>query len=83
MNLLIKEPKMGEDSVVHEEGKKNVKIVHHSGGGSNPVYTLGMIGAWMFYFKGAATPEEKAKAFFKGLVWPVFLVNELFLFLKK
>lgn len=63
------------------ESKKHVEI--HHGGGSNSVYSLGLIGAWMFYFKRATTTEERVKAFFKGLVWPVFLVYELSTFLKK
>lgn len=55
---------------------------HGHGGSSNPVYGLGMIGAWVYYFQKAQTTEERIKAFFKGLVWPAFLVYELFSFLK-
>ena len=55
----------------------------HRGGGSDTVYGLGLIGAWMYYFKGATTFKERAEAFFKGLIWPVFLVHDLFVFLKK
>ena len=58
---------------------------HHAHGhssNSSSVYGLGMIGAWVYYFKQAQTNEERVKAFFKGLVWPAFLVYELFKFLK-
>ncbi len=50
---------------------------------SDAVYGIGMIGAWVYFFKQATTTEEKFKAFFKGLVWPALLVYELFVFLKK
>jgi hypothetical protein len=53
------------------------------GGGSGPVYGLGLIGAWVYYFKRAETNQDKVKAFFKGLVWPAFLVYDLFIFLNK
>jgi len=55
----------------------------HQGGGSSPVYGIGMIGAWVYYFQRATTNEERVKAFFKGLAWPAFLVYEMFLFLEK
>ena len=57
-------------------------VVHH-GGGSNAVYGIGLIGAWVYYFQHAKTNQERIRAFFKGLVWPAFLVFELFVFLKK
>lgn len=53
------------------------------GGGSDAVYGIGLIGAWVYYFKRATTPRERVEAFFKGLVWPAFLVYDLFVFLKK
>ena len=58
-------------------------IVIHSGGGADAVYGIGMFGAWVYYFQRAKTSEERIRAFFKGLVWPAFLVYELFLFLEK
>jgi hypothetical protein len=68
-----------EMSPEKKETKPQVKIQ----GGSDSVYGLGMIGAWVFYFKRATTPEEKLKAFLKGLVWPAFLVYELLTYLNK
>jgi hypothetical protein len=42
-----------------------------------------MIGAWIYYFKRATTPQQRVQAFFKGLVWPAFLVYDLLVFLEK
>jgi len=53
------------------------------GGGADSVYGIGLIGAWVYYFKRATTIQERIQAFFKGLVWPAFLVYELFGFLEK
>ena len=53
------------------------------GGGADAVYGIGMIGAWVYYFKRAETTEARVKAFFKGLVWPAFLVYDLLVFLDK
>jgi len=55
-----------------------VKLQNNSSG---TLYTLGLIGACIYYFKRATTPQEKARAFFKGLVWPVSLVHDLLVFL--
>jgi hypothetical protein len=65
----------------HPEQPKS-KIVHQ-GGGSNAVYGIGLIGAWVYYFKQATTNEERVQAFFKGLVWPAFMVYDLLVFLNK
>jgi len=62
--------------------EKKVKM-EHSGGGGDTVYGLGLIGAWVFYIGRASTPEERVKGFFKGLVWPAFLVYELLNFLHR
>ncbi|HVN54542.1 MAG TPA: hypothetical protein VMT46_09450 [Anaerolineaceae bacterium] len=58
------------------------KMVYR-GGGSDAVYGIGMIGAWVYYLKGAVTAQQKAIGFLKGIAWPAFLVYELFVFLKK
>lgn len=52
-------------------------------GGVDAVYGIGMIGAWVYYFKHATTPKQRVQAFFKGLVWPAYLVYDLFVFLEK
>jgi hypothetical protein len=53
-------------------------MVKHQGGGSDTVYAIGMIGAWVYYIGRATTNEERFKGFLKGLVWPAFLVYALF-----
>lgn len=51
-------------------------------GGADAVYGIGMIGAWIYYFKRATTGQEYIRAFLKGLVWPAFLVYDLLAFLE-
>lgn len=58
-------------------------VVHSGGGGADAVYGIGMIGAWVYYFKRAETTEARVKAFFKGLVWPAFVVHDLLVLLEK
>jgi hypothetical protein len=55
------------------------KVVYH-GGGSDSVYGLGMIGAWVYYIGRATTPRMRVMGFFKGLVWPAMLVYEVLKF---
>lgn len=50
---------------------------------SDTVYGIGMIGAWVYYFKNITTFKEGVIAFFKGFAWPAILVYELFTFLRK
>ena len=57
--------------------------VIRAGGGADAVYGIGMIGAWVYYFRSATTTQERVQAFFKGLVWPALLVYDLFVFLEK
>jgi len=66
-----------------EKEHQKPKINYQSGSGSDAVYGIGLVGAWVYYFKRAITPQEKSMAFLKGLVWPAFLVHDLFVFLKK
>lgn len=62
-----------------ENQKKEVKIQ----GSSESVYGLGLIGAWVYYIGRANTTQERVQGFFKGLVWPAFLVYDLLTFLHK
>jgi hypothetical protein len=65
-------------------GKEDQKIkVAHQGSHSEAVYGLGMIGAWVYYIGRAETVEAGVKGFFKGIVWPAFMVYELLEFLHK
>jgi hypothetical protein len=58
-------------------------MVKYQSGGSDSVYALGIIGAWVYYIKRATTNQERVLGFLKGLVWPAFLVYEMFTFLNK
>lgn len=60
-----------------KERKMEVRVQNTS---PDTVYALGMIGAWIYYFSRAATPQEKLKGFLKGFIWPVILVKELLAF---
>jgi hypothetical protein len=64
-----------------EQGKKELKV-QYRGGSSETVYGLGLFGAWAYYIGRANTTEDKVKGFFKGLVWPAFLVYEALKFLE-
>jgi hypothetical protein len=64
-----------------QEEQKSAVI--RAGGGADAIYGIGMIGAWVYYFRRANTPQERVQAFFRGLVWPAFLVYDLFTFLEK
>ena len=63
--------------------QEHQKTMMRQGGSSDTFYGIGLIGAWVYYFKRATTSQERIQAFFKGLVWPAFLVHELFVFLEK
>jgi hypothetical protein len=62
--------------------EKQKPVAVRPGGGADAVYGIGMIGAWVFYFKRAETTQERIRAFFKGIVWPAFLVHDLLEFLE-
>jgi hypothetical protein len=70
-----------EPTLAKQEHQKP-KVIRQ-GSGSDAVYGIGLIGAWVYYLRRATTPQERIQAFFKGLVWPAFLVYELFVFLEK
>jgi hypothetical protein len=58
-------------------------MVKYQSGGSDTVYAIGMVGAWVYYIKRATTNQERVLGFLKGLVWPAFLVYELLEYLNK
>ncbi len=70
-----------EVTAVKPEAPKTTVI--RSGGGSDTVYALGVIGACVYYIGRAETTEDKIKGFFKGLVWPAFVVYDVLKFLHK
>lgn len=55
------------------------RVIHR--GGSEAVYALGMIGAWVYFIGQATTFWVGVLGFLKGIVWPAFLVFELLKFL--
>ncbi len=59
------------------------KKIEVRGGSSETVYALGLIGAWVFYIGRAKTFQEGLIGFFKGLVWPAFLVYEMLRFFSR
>ena len=50
-----------------QEEQKQKMNVNVQGGGSSPVYGLGMIGAWVFYIGRATTTQERVRGFLKEL----------------
>ena len=74
--------KMTTEPSLNQQDHDKPKFVIQSNQ-SDAVYGIGIIGAWIYFFKHATTTEERIKAFFKGFFWPAFLVYELFIFLNK
>jgi len=72
-----------EVGVQEQRAPEKQKTVVTGSGGGDAVYGVGMIGAWVYYFKRATTTQERILAILKGFVWPAFLVYELLVFLEK
>ncbi len=66
----------------HQEEKK-VNVQVRGGSSADAVYGIGLFGAWAYYIGRATTTEDKVKGFFKGFIWPAFLVYDLLKFLEK
>ncbi len=47
-----------------------------AGGGA--IYGLGMFGAWVFFWQQADTFWEYGVAILQGVVWPAYMVYEVF-----
>ena len=52
-----------------------------SGGGWGIFYFLGFLGALIYYWSTAPTFLDGVLGFFKALLWPAFLIYQLFVFL--
>jgi len=63
--------------------KKEKKVDIQVQGSSDPVYGLGLIGAWVYYIGRANTPQERLRGFFKAFAWPAILVYELLKFFNR
>jgi hypothetical protein len=48
------------------------------GGQGGAVYGLGMIGATVYFWRRAETPQQHVFAVLKGFVWPALLVHKAF-----
>ena len=68
------------DTTAQDNQEKEVKI---QTGSSETIYGLGLIGAWVYYFRRATNFREGLIGFFKGIVWPAILVAEALEFLNK
>jgi hypothetical protein len=79
--MTLAEEKMTDEAITTQAEDKKMKMQYQ--GGSDAVYGLGMIGAWVFYIGRATNFREGVIGFFKGLFWPAFLVYELLKFLEK
>ena len=73
---------MSTETVSTEQEEKKVKV-KVKGGSSESVYTIGLIGAWVYYIGRATTAQDKVKGFFKGFIWPAVFVYEMLKFLNK
>ncbi len=73
---------MTAESTTMEPEHREAKVIRQ-GGGPDAFYGIGLFGAWAYFIGRATTSEERIRGFFKGLVWPAFLVYELFVFLEK
>lgn len=69
-----------EISPTNPEGKQVNVQVH---GSSDPVYGLGLIGAWVYYLGRAGDFRAGVIGFFKAFAWPAILVYELLKFFQK
>lgn len=56
-------------------------ICNKGGGSGSAVYGLGFLGAAIYYISHAASFWAGALGIIKAIVWPAFLVFELFKFL--
>ena len=46
--------------------------------GGGAIYGLGVIGGWVYFWQQADGFWEYVGAIFQGLVWPAFMVYDLF-----
>jgi hypothetical protein len=75
--------KMTTETPLTQADNQKMVVNYRGGSGGGGVYGLGLIGAWVYYIGRATTNRERVVGFLKGLVWPAFMVYELFVFLEK
>ncbi len=71
---------MDTETKKNDREERKAKSKYRSGG-SDAVYGVGLIGAWIYYFTHATTFWMGVLGLLKGIVWPAILVYELLKFL--
>jgi len=70
------------EKVIVQKCENKCKHSKGSTGFGCGIYGLGFIGALIFFIQNSATFSVGVVGFLKALVWPAFLVYQLFNFLK-
>ncbi len=70
-----------EPTAIEPQARK--AAVKYGGSSGDAVYGIGLIGAWVFYLSSAKSWQEGVIGFFKGIVWPAFMVYGLFKYLAR
>jgi len=81
INLLLHHIKMVKKNVIGKKDKCGNWSCHSHHSGQACIYGLGFIGAAIYFISQASGFWSGVLGFLKALVWPVFLVLELFKFL--
>ena len=80
--MMLSYPMFAADrKLIRQQGAKEgtcMSKVVHEGGPSGAIYGLGLIGAAVFFISQATGFWGGVVGFLKALVWPAFLVYELF-----
>ena len=56
---------------------------NNAAAGGGAIYALGIFGAWVYFWIRADTFWEHVFAIFQGLVWPAWMVYDIFVALNK
>lgn len=72
---------MTTETKTHEQQAPKPKTIYR-GHGSEAVYGLGLIGAWIYFIGQADTFWVGVLGLLKGIIWPVLLVFEALKFLQ-
>ena len=59
------------------EEKRKVDV-QYRGGGSDAVYGIGLIGAWVYYISLRTSCQDGETVYVKDVFWTAFLVYALF-----
>lgn len=63
-------------SMAEKETNDNIKVIHkhHTSGGGNAVYCLGVVGAAIYFIQQATSFWEGVIGLGKAIIWPAYLV---------